>query len=215
MTLDLNGWKVGGQAAGTSTTAIGIYSTGNNVTIRNGIVRGFYQGLVLTGRGAFVHGLLVDKNTYTGIRTTGDGASIENNQIVDIGGATTATDVDAIGIFVAGTGSLVNNNTVSGLTATGAGFEWAINFGTAATYSTARNNIVSDAARPSGGGTSVGIRVGGTAGITMLNNSSANFDFGYAYANSATGLYARNTATDCTTAFGGTGTAGGTSNFSN
>ena len=54
VTLDLNGWKVGGQAAGVGTAVYGIYSTANNVTVKNGIVRGFYAGIWLTGRGAVV-----------------------------------------------------------------------------------------------------------------------------------------------------------------
>ena len=55
VTLDLNGWKLGGQAAGAGTLAIGIYSLANNVTVKNGIVRGFYYGVLLGGRSRFSH----------------------------------------------------------------------------------------------------------------------------------------------------------------
>ena len=66
VTLDLNGWKVGGQGAGAGTQAGGISSAAVNVTVRNGIVRGFSIGISLTGRGAVVRDMLVDQNTQYG-----------------------------------------------------------------------------------------------------------------------------------------------------
>src|SRR5215471_9938738 len=40
--LDLNGWKLGGLAAGLGTNAVGIHASDRkNITIKNGTVRGF------------------------------------------------------------------------------------------------------------------------------------------------------------------------------
>jgi hypothetical protein len=48
--LDLNGWRLDDQGAGSGTQANGIYSTAVNVTVKNGIVRGFFHGIDLEGR---------------------------------------------------------------------------------------------------------------------------------------------------------------------
>ena len=199
VTLDLNGWKIGGQAAGTGTFATGITSSAVNVTIQNGIVRGFITGIYLGGRGAVVRDMLVDQNTATGIAVAGQGALIEHNQVVDTGGSTAVTDIDAYGIEADGDGSTVSNNVVSGLTATGAGYEVGIDIEGA--NSTVRNNVASDTALPTGGGASAGIYQYESIAV---NNSISNF--GYGIVNDG-GIYAHNTVYNCTTNYDG-GTAG-------
>src|SRR5262245_55252905 len=48
VTIDLNGFKLGGLAAGFGTSANGIHANQRqNITIRNGIVRGFRAGVFL------------------------------------------------------------------------------------------------------------------------------------------------------------------------
>ena len=200
VTLDLNGWKIGGQAAGTGTNAWGIYSTAVNVTIRNGIVRGFHDGIVLMGRGAVVQDMLVDQNTETGIYVEGQGVRVEHNQVVDTGGSTSATDINAYGIVANGDGSTMINNMVSGLTATGSASERGIYAGGA--NSTVRDNVVSDTAPPTGGGASIGIwQYQGIA----VNNTVSDFDVGI----NDNGIYAHNTVYNCTTNYiNGTAGAG-------
>jgi hypothetical protein len=202
VTLDLNGWKVGGQAAGTGTKAIGIYSAAANVTIKNGIVRGFLEGIALTGRGAVVRDMLIDQNTYVGISVNGPGAVVEHNQVVDTGPSTAFSFLDALGIYatVSANGATISNNTVSGLTPTGIGDEFGIIAN--GPNSTVRDNVVSDSARPTGGGTSFGIE---QVNSIAVNNTVSNFDYGI-YTLTA-GIYAYNTLFNCTTAYSG-GTAG-------
>jgi hypothetical protein len=173
VTLDLNGWKLGGQAAGTE--AVGIYSTAANVTIKNGIVRGFSFGTYLTGRGAVVRDMLIDQNTNAAIYVDGPGALVEHNQVVDTGGSTAGTVENVFGIWAdsSSAGTTLSNNTVSGLTGTGSGSEYGIIAG--GPNSTVRNNVVSDTAKPTGGGTSVGI---GQSDSIVLNNTVSNFDTG-------------------------------------
>ena len=203
VTLDLNGWKVGGQAAGIGTNAYGIQSLAANVTVKNGIVRGFLVGVTLAGRGSTVQGITVDQNTGTGIYVSGEGSVVQGNQVVDTGGASNAT---VTGIGVTGPGTLVENNLVSGLAASGSGDEWGISFAPTATQSTARGNVVTDAARPSTG-TSYGILVNGTAAVAVSSNLVTNFRYGVRYSGSATGTYSRNTAISCDFPYSG-GTAG-------
>ena len=203
VTLDLNGWKIGGQAAGTGTVANGIYSTANNVTVKNGIIRGFATGIYVTGRGATVQGITADENTYIGIRVEGAGSVVQDNQVVDTGGSTAASSVLAIGIYIEGAGSLVDNNLVSGLTATGSGDEYGVFFFDAA-QSTARGNVVSDTTRGSGG--SAGIMTSTGSGVAVRNNIVTNFGICVYYYGS-TGTYSRNIAISCDTPYSG-GTAG-------
>jgi hypothetical protein len=201
VTLDLNGWKVGGQAAGTGTTATGIYSTAANVTIKNGIVRGFLYGIHLLGRGAVVRDMLIDQNTTIGIHVDGEGALIEHNRVVDTGGNTVGGNVNVFGVYAisSSVGARISNNTVSGLTATNAGYEYGIYASGA--DSTVRDNVVSDSAKPTGGGTSYGIYQDQSIAV---NNTVSNFDIGL---NNTGGIYAHNTVYNCTTAYSG-GTAG-------
>ena len=214
VTLDLNGWKLGGQAAGTGTSANGIYSTATNVTIKNGIVRGFFRGIWLAGRGAVVEDMLVDQITLLGIYTSGQGAVVRRNQVVDTGGATTSSTVYATGIYVTGAGTLVEGNLVSGLTATGSGWEQGIRVDGGGQYSTVRHNTVIDDALPTGGGTSNGI-ASYASQVSIIDNSVTNFINGVYYGTGATGVYSRNTVVGCTTAFTGTSATAGSANDSN
>ena len=48
VTIDMNGFKLGGLGAGTGTSAIGIFAQDQkNITIRNGSIRGFETGVLL------------------------------------------------------------------------------------------------------------------------------------------------------------------------
>ncbi|HVC37822.1 MAG TPA: hypothetical protein VNF46_05415 [Gammaproteobacteria bacterium] len=199
VTLDLNGWKVDGGSAGAGTGATGIYSSAANVTVKNGIVRGFYFGIELDGSGAVVQDMQANQNTRLGIYVTGLGALVEHNQVVNTGGTTSAANVDARGIEADGSDSTVSNNMVSGLTATGTASEYGVV--TLGANGTIRNNVVSNTALPTGGGTSDGIY---NLGSIALNNTVSNFVTGIF---NSGGIYAYNTANNCTTSYSG-GTAG-------
>jgi len=125
----------------------------NNVTIKNGIVPGFYVGINLNGSGEVVRDMLVDQNTTIGIYITGLGALVEHNQLIDTGGSTTSNST--WGIAIAGSGSTVSDNVVSGVTVTDTGGAYGI-YVTGAN-NTARGNTVSNDALPTGGGYSIEI----------------------------------------------------------
>ena len=116
--LDLNGWKLGGLAAGSATDARGIYAINRqNITIRNGTVRGFRFGIFLQDSGAsqghVVEDIRADQNTQTGMWVEGNGTLVRNNQVVGTGGTTfPPASFDRYGIFIEGTGPRVLNNDV-------------------------------------------------------------------------------------------------------
>jgi parallel beta-helix repeat protein len=155
--IDLNGYKLGGLSAGLGTTAVGIYATQrSNITIRNGTVRGFLQGIWLddpspytTSQGHVIEDIRADQNTLTGIYVDGSGNIIRNNLVVTTGGATCCgANVDATGIVASGSGPRVLNNDVIEVTAQGTGMARGVYFGFGTTTGAlAVNNRITQATR--------------------------------------------------------------------
>jgi hypothetical protein len=118
VTLDCNGFRLDGSAAGPGTNAKGVYANNRSgVTIRNCSIRGFNYGVAVLGTGV---GNLVERNrvsasTYNGIRVEGDGSLVRDNQVTSTGGSTVTPH--AFGIF---TRYIVDvlDNTVSGVAGT-------------------------------------------------------------------------------------------------
>ena len=115
--IDMNGWKLGGQAAGPSTQATGIYALQRrNITVKNGTVRGFKYGIYLqdytphtTSQAHIIEDVRADYNTTEGITVFGRGSIIRNNTLVATGDSSVC---GARGINVAGPGIRVLNNDV-------------------------------------------------------------------------------------------------------
>lgn len=100
VTLDCNGFKLGGLAAGPSSFAKGISASGTTcrkrVTVRSCNVRGFHIGINLLGscgggsadgEGHRVLDNRLDGNLYTGIQVNGPGAQVLRNRVANTGGA--------------------------------------------------------------------------------------------------------------------------------
>src|SRR5262245_53287322 len=91
--LDLNGHKLGGLAAGGDTSAIGVYAyQRQNITIRNGTIRGFYFAVQLAdedsysvSRGHLVEDLRADQNIQVGLLVNGEGNLVRRCQVVATG----------------------------------------------------------------------------------------------------------------------------------
>jgi hypothetical protein len=180
--LDLNGFKIGGLAAGTGTSAFGIHAANRqNITIRNGTIRGFRQAIALEDAGAsqghLVENIRADQNTEVGIQVGGSGNIVRNNQVVATGGTTLfGPDKNTYGIYVSGTGPRVLNNDVIDTVHVGAASSVAIYFAsvtgglavdnriTSADFGVYfsggtgkyRDNLTSGVVTPYGGGTSAG-----------------------------------------------------------
>jgi parallel beta-helix repeat protein len=182
--LDLNGFKLGGLAAGTATTAQGIHAlNARNVTIKNGTVRGFFVGIVSdqtivnASEGNIVEDIRADRNTNSGIIVNGPASIIRNNAVIATGGTTQS--IDAVGIAVEGRGTRVLNNDVIQV-------------------------VKQD------GGTAYGIFLSGCANCLAVNNRITDTDQGITYSFS-TGKYRDNLTFNVTTPFTG-GTDAGNNN---
>ena len=178
--LDLNGFKLGGLAAGLGTEAVGINAADRqNITIKNGTVRGFQKGILLSGfQGHVVEDIRADQNTLVGIQVRGAGNIVRNNQVVATGGTTAfGANSDALGIVVVGDGPRVLNNDVITTVKQGTGTAW-------------------------------GIRLDVGAGGLAVNNRITVADIGIQY-NGSTGKYRDTLTFDVPTPFTG-GTAVGT-----
>ncbi len=131
--LDLNGFRIRGGGAGPGTTATGIHAQDKqNVTIKNGSVRGFHFGIALensTGgsEGHIVEDIRADQNTFIGILAQGTGIIVRNNLVSQTGGSTVpAAGGNGYGIAVDGEQNRVINNDVLDTFATNQGVADAI-----------------------------------------------------------------------------------------
>jgi hypothetical protein len=142
VTIDLNGYKIGNLAAGSGTFASGIRATSrDNVTVRNGTIRGFFEGVRLTGNGHVVEDLRADGNTTYGIRTSGTGNVVRRNHVVNTGGSTYYPSNSAWGMECDGAGSRVLDNQIVGTWAVGAGNTRGLDIGSANGAIVMGNNI--------------------------------------------------------------------------
>jgi len=115
--LNLAGFTLDGSAAGPATAAVGIQGLErSNVTVRNGTVRGFENGVSLSGPGGGghdVHRIRAEGNTRVGIRAGGVGSTVRNCQVLNTGGA--ASGFPSVGIQSSGVGTRILNNGISGM----------------------------------------------------------------------------------------------------
>jgi parallel beta-helix repeat protein len=213
--IDLNGHKLGGQAAGSGTDAYGIYAfQRKNITIRNGTIRGFNMGILLadnspftTSQGHVIEDIRADMNAYEGIWVYGRGNIIRNNQVVDTGGSTHSND--AIGIAAFGPGNRVLNNDVYEIKEQSTSGAYGIYIQTG-DGSVVMNNRVGNQAF--GTGSSYGIYIGSSLRVIVKSNTISKMEEGISFYSGATGLYGDNLASGCTTPFTG-GTAAGSTNY--
>ena len=216
VTLDLNGYKLGGLAAGDGTDQGGIYAyQRKNITIKNGIVRGFFRGIWLrddppftTSSGHVVTGILADQNTNQAISVYGIGNTVSHNTVVDTGG-TTFFGGQGWGIWVRGDSARVANNVVSNTFSGSVNNTRAI-YIASSNYSVVENNTVTDTISDTAN--SYAIYVEGI-GVFVRNNNLANADFGiYFSSGSDGGKYFNNLTFDVTTPFTGGTAIGGNNN---
>jgi len=124
VTIDFNGFKLGGLAAGLSTTANGVFAQNRkNITLRNGSIRGFLRGIQLdqsgvgTSSGHLIEDMLLDGNRLVGVRASGSGLILRRNRVVNTGAGTISTIANGIQLSNASK-SVIVDNVVSGTTET-------------------------------------------------------------------------------------------------
>lgn len=202
VTIDLGGHTLSNLPAGSSTGAIGILAQGpNNITIRNGTLRGFKTAIFLNlSSGDLVEDVRADLNTEFGVVVNGAGSIVRHNQILYTGGTVASGNAIEIG----GDGSRVLDNDLvetlpvgNGSTAIGVCFGKGI---------VAEGNRISNSALPTSG-TSYGIStcsVGQDA--LVVNNRITRMTFGISF--DATGKYRDNLTMGVTTPYTGGTNAG-------
>jgi len=213
--IELNGHTLEGTL-GPSGWARGIVAASRkNVTVRNGVIRGFRQGIVLYSNWPFTasHGYLVenihaDRNFKSGIVVIASHSSIRNNRVTLTGGSTTDTG-SVLAVRLTGYGGYVGNNTVietvdaAALGVIGLYMEYGKG-------SVIENNVFSNSALSSL--PSFAIQpTNNSDGVTVVGNRVANFRTGLDMQSG--GLYMNNTVGGAVTPFSG-GTAAGSTNFS-
>ena len=211
--IDLNGYKLGGLGAGPGTLARGIYAyQRQNITIKNGTVRGFMYGIDLRDTGSYatsqahlVENIRADMNTWVGINVHGRGNIVRNNQVVDTGGSTPAAL--AVGIAINGPGNRVINNDVYETVAGGTN-SFGIYF-QAANGSVAENSRVGNSVLPPTGSYSYGIYIYSSNDTLISNNRITTMVNGILFYPGSTGKYRNNLTSGCTTPFTGGTDAGG------
>ena len=208
VTLDLGGFKVGGGAAGAGTTAVGIYALDRqNLTIRNGNVRGFQRAVLLEGsrsRSHLVEGIRADENTLAGIDVTGAGSVVRRNHVVATGGTTAAgADADTFGIRLDGNEGRVLDNDVADTLPVGGGTGYAI-YVANATAAVLENNRL-------GGPTAVastGIFAASGSNVLVMGNRLTGVTSGVVFG-AATGKFGRNLTSGVANPYSGGTDAGG------
>ena len=206
--IDLNGHKLGGLAAGVGTQANGIHAEQRkNITIRNGTVRGFMNGISLydtfpyTSAAHLIENIRADFNTQTGILVYGQASIIQANQVVSTGGTTAyGPNASANGLYVFGAGARVLNNDV--VDTFGMGTFGAYSIFVLGPGIVVENNRVSNSTLPVSG-TSTGIEPGdsNTKDTLVVNNRLTTLTNGIVYAGGATGKYRDNLTSNVTTPF--------------
>ena len=119
VTIDCNGYKLSGLAAGRATQTLGVYATDRvSVTVRNCNIRGFLDGVHLTGGGSsayevggshLVEDSRFEANRRTGIMVVGVGSVIRRNIVVDTGESTAPGVTRATAIHMYQGGDIVDN----------------------------------------------------------------------------------------------------------
>lgn len=120
VTIDFNGYKLGGLTGGPATTARGVSADNRkNITLRNGNIRGFFIGISVdqttagSSSGHLIEGNLLDGNRDAGISVRGSGIVVRKNSVVNTGGNNVIRAIAGGDLL----SSQIVDNFVSGVTA--------------------------------------------------------------------------------------------------
>lgn len=174
VTIDCNGYKIGGLAAGTAAANSAIEGFGvDDVVVRNCAIRGFRSGILLAGAGNLIEGNRIEAVRATGIRIQGYYSTIRDNRIFDTGiqdGTFTPKAIAAIG-----PNYILDNTIDTVVSATGTNYSaYGINLdegpGSAVVGNRIRG-IVAD-----GSGSSYGILVAFNEGMSIRDNTVVSLE---------------------------------------
>jgi len=110
--IDLNGYELIAVAGATNIAAGIECSAQSRITVKNGTIRGFQNGVVLGSDDALITDLLVTDCLQSGISVLGNHSQILRNRVYDIGGSGNSSVAYAIGITLTGTYGTIADNDV-------------------------------------------------------------------------------------------------------
>lgn len=170
VTIDCNGFKIGGLAAGTGSTTRGVYALDRlGTTVRNCALRGFYYGIELTGDnggGHLVEDNRLDQSLARGIYVLGDNNLVRRNRVFDTGGSTGALASWGMG----GSADFIGNS-VSGVFNVNPTTQYVYGIGLDGHGIVARDNIIRGLVRTAGNGGTAGIYSGAKATGTLIRDN--------------------------------------------
>ena len=179
--LDLNGHRVGGSSVASGSAVVGIQAIGHHgITIKNGLVRGFYDGIELLGgtdssesRMNVVEDIVAEDNRFSAIRMEGDGTVVRRNRVRGTGEDSSG----GMAIWVQGANARIVDNQVIGRDPTG-----SITTGiylSSAPGSLVEGNQVGNDAPPPENNIWTAISVGtGSDSVLVVGNRIANWRYG-------------------------------------
>lgn len=111
VTIDFNGFKLGGLGAGINSEAIGVFAKDRlNITIKGANIRGFLSGIAFDGgAGHVVQDSSFDGNIISAITSSSEGFIISDNRIVN----TYSLYTNSYGLLLGGGNALIENNFIS------------------------------------------------------------------------------------------------------
>lgn len=129
VTLDCNDFSLDGTAAGSSTTARGIFANNRlNLTVRRCDIRGFSTGVHISGNSLTVEDNRFDHNSCYGVYVQASNSTVQRNAVRNIG---SARPCDVYGISGVGTVDILDN-TVAGVVAASGSNGYAFGIGSIA-----------------------------------------------------------------------------------
>lgn len=210
--VDFDGYTIDNRSAGSTTSAKGVYSNDRtDVTVRNGVLRGFYRGVSLYASsatagltGLVVEDLVVTDSKNAGIVLFGSyGGVVRGNTVLTTSGGAAYDTTDTYGIYVVGPNAWVHDNAVAGTSAKSGTWASGIRLNTSAHGVVERNKISNNVLTSN----SYGISGVTSDNFIVTENRVANVTYGIHF-NSSTGKYRENVTSGCTAAFTGGTDAG-------
>ena len=163
VTIDCNGYKIGGLAAGAGSYATGVHAHGRaNITVRGCNLRGFSLGITLDGTGHLVEDNRLVGSLQTAVYVSGSDNVVRGNFITDTGGLSWGADGQAIHAAAD-----IIDNRIDGVTGAGDG-RAAIGIVATGVCAVVRGNTVRGLV-PGAGGNGIGL-IATPAGIRIEDN---------------------------------------------
>ena len=204
VSLDLNGFRLDGTAAPPGSRS-GVYASNRrNVSVRNGLIRGFERGVFLGGTGTrhLVEDLRVELSARAGIWVEGAHSVVRGCRVSGIVGV--VGDTDSYGIRLLGSEARVLANDVLDTAGSGNGAGISILLEDAQA-SVLEGNRVGNASLLPG---SAGIRLQGGQDILVIGNTFTTLDSGLAFVSETAGKYRDNLTSGVGAPFNGGTDAG-------